>query len=485
MQSLPARMVAPRRRPEDRALADGDGDGGVLRIDLHLDGPRGDAEQRGADGVAFEDDVVFLEHLDGAVQQEFAHLQRRQALEDLDIAAQEFNPLRHAFPDGKIHQPGFQQGFVGGLEIDIAGDELDHVIALVHAMLDQGIAGQGADGIDAGHGGFKLRAQLGKGVARLAAELDAALQLGAAFVIKVGGIRRGAHRFHKAARRCRTHAGDDAVAGQAAFAFGRLDGDPAVLDLGRAGFGEDGNAPGLLRLHQHFHIGRLGLGEILGAVDHGDDVALLGVLGQAAGIFDPGIAAADNENMLVEIFARIVQLVLHMRQPGAVAAHQIGIALGADRHDHGLGLDHIAAGERDGEIAPGAGDRFDVRLVADIGLGCFGLLVPVFQDGFALAGIEAAIGAQGEADGRRHHMLALLVTIDGVGEVVGFFQQHMAEAACGGAVGGAHPRRPRADNGYLKTIRHDCPHPIRKACQSPGLLIFHSPAWYARVVGGV
>ncbi len=51
-----------------------------------------------------------------------------------------------------------------------------------------------------------------------------------------------------------------------------------------------------------FDIGGLGLGEILGAVDQGDDIALGGVFRQAPRIFDAGIAAADHENMFVDIF---------------------------------------------------------------------------------------------------------------------------------------------------------------------------------------
>ena len=85
-------------------------------------------------------------------------------------------------------------------------------------------------------------------------------------------------------------------------------------------------------------LASLARGEIGGAVDDGDDVALLGIGGQAERILDAGVAAADDEDMLVDIFAGIVELILDVRQLGAVAAHQVGIALGADGQDHGLGL---------------------------------------------------------------------------------------------------------------------------------------------------
>ena len=53
--------------------------------------------------------------------------------------------------------------------------------------------------------------------------------------------------------------------------------------------------------------------------------------GEAERILDAGVARADHGDMLVDIFAGIVELVLDVRQVGAVAAHQVGIALGADR----------------------------------------------------------------------------------------------------------------------------------------------------------
>ncbi len=66
-----------------------------------------------------------------------------------------------------LRRPGRTANFcledrlVGGLQGGVAVDELDDVIALVHAMLDQRIAGQRADHVDAGHGGFESGESLG------------------------------------------------------------------------------------------------------------------------------------------------------------------------------------------------------------------------------------------------------------------------------------------------------------------------------------
>src|SRR3546814_1741160 len=60
---------------------------------------------------------------------------------------------------------GGQDGFVRRLQVAIAVDIFDDVIALVHAMLDQRIARQRADHEDAGRGAFEHRRQFREGQA--------------------------------------------------------------------------------------------------------------------------------------------------------------------------------------------------------------------------------------------------------------------------------------------------------------------------------
>ena len=63
--------------------------------------------------------------------------------------------------------------------------------------------------------------------------------------------------------------------------------------------------------------------------------------GETERIFDPRVTRTDNGDVLVEIFARIIELVLDHRVIGAGAAQHVGIALCPDRQDDGLGLDRF------------------------------------------------------------------------------------------------------------------------------------------------
>src|SRR3546814_14978568 len=50
--------------------------------------------------------------------------------------------------------------------------------------------------------------------------------------------------------------------------------------------------------------------------------------------------------------------------------------------------------------------------------------------------------------------LPLLIFEDGVGQVIGLFEQHMAEPKLRGARGGAEPGRTRADDGDPNRLAH-------------------------------
>src|SRR3546814_1405753 len=93
----------------------------------------------------------------------------------------------------------------------MAVDELDDVIAQVHAMLDERIARERADDIQARHAGLEGRRQLGKGLAVGAGEFDA-------------------HRLDKGTRRHRPQPRDDGVASYALIAVGGFQRQPALLD---------------------------------------------------------------------------------------------------------------------------------------------------------------------------------------------------------------------------------------------------------------
>ena len=115
-------------------------------------------------------------------------------------------------------------------------------------------------------------------------------------------------------------------------------------------------------------VGVLGGGEIGRAVDDGDGVALLGIGGEAERILDAGVAGADHGDMLVDIFAGIVELILDGRALADRAADQVRIALGADGEDHRLGGDLLAGLGLEREIALAAGDRDDLGVELDVDL---------------------------------------------------------------------------------------------------------------------
>ncbi len=93
------------------------------------------------------------------------------------------------------------------------------------------------------------------------------------------------------------------------------------------------------------------------AVHDRDDIGLRRIGGEAERIFDPRVARADHHDMLVDIGAGIVELILDVGLIAALAAHLVGIALGADGEDDVFGLDLLAIGQRKREIAFGARDR--------------------------------------------------------------------------------------------------------------------------------
>ena len=99
-----------------------------------------------------------------------------------------------------------QQLLVGRLD-RAAGDRLDHLVALVQALLDQRIAGERADDVEARHVGLVARAHLRVAGAALG-QFDAA-------------------GFQELARRVGAEAGEHQIAGVVLRAVGRLERDRA------------------------------------------------------------------------------------------------------------------------------------------------------------------------------------------------------------------------------------------------------------------
>jgi hypothetical protein len=388
--------------------------------------------------------------VDVAIEHQLAHLQRRQVLQDHHLAAERLEPFVDRAAAGQSGEFRSQDRLVGGLERGVPIEELDHVVALVHAVLDQRITSKRADHVDAGDSGLERRGQLGIGHAVGAGELDAGAGLDRLAAVAL--LELGANPLDERARRRRAHPCDDAIAARLGLPVASLEGNLARVDRRRGRLDQHGHpARGLCRA-QGLDVGILGGGEFGRAVDQCDGIGLLRIGREAERVFDAGVAAADHDDMLVDIFAGIVELVLHHRAFTDRAAHQVGVALGANGQDHGFSLKRFTVLEADDERALLAGDPRHFRIGADANLAFGDLAIPRVEDRFALAGIEIEIAAQHQVAGRRHHVLALLVLEDGIGEVVGLFDQHVAHAERGGVRGGAEPRRTRADDRHANLV---------------------------------
>ncbi len=368
-------------------------------------------------------------------------MQRRHFLEDTDIVAEDIEPFLDRPVPGQIGEFLLEDRLVGGLELGIPVKEFDDVIALVHAVLDQRVAGQRANHMDAVLGRLESRRQRGEGIGR-------------------GAGKAHADRLDKTARRFRAGAGDDAVAPNHLLAIARVQQQLSRPHfLGRS-LAPDGDTPVGFGLLQQFDIGALCTGKAVTAVEDRHHIALRRIGSEAEGILHPGIARTDHGDMFVEILARIVQLVLDMWHIGARDTQQVWIALRADGKHDILRPYRVLARDFDGEIALLSGDRSDFRLIQDIDLLLGNLAIPDGEDSLPAPRIEIEVCAQHQIAGRRHDVLALLVLENRIGKVVRLFDQDMAEAEMGSMRGGAQPGRTRTDDCHfdlLRNLHHSVP----------------------------
>jgi len=171
------------------------------------------------------------------------------------------------------------------------------------------------------------------------------------------------------------------------------------------------------------------------------------VAGEGKGIFDAGIATADDQNGFVAVFVRVVQLVLHAREIFAGNPQFPDVALETDGEYHAFGIQCVTVFQRDVKVTTLAGDRRYIRIRADMGAMCGEFLLPCLQNIFPGAGIKSQGAAQGQPGRLGHHQLALLEAVNGVGEVWRAFEKNVRHAQRGRVCGGRQPRGPRADDG--------------------------------------
>src|SRR3546814_605880 len=137
--------------------------------------------------------------------------------------------------------------------------------------------------------------------------------------------------------------------------------------------------------------------------------------------------------MPVLVILGIVDLIDDVRLVRAFAAHPVRIALRPDREHDIFRCVDIALSGLDRKVALLARHFDDIGVIGDAHLVVRGILVPIAKDIFARPLGKAAVGAEVEPFGRREHALALLIFKDGVGEVIGLFEQDMAHPELPGA----------------------------------------------------
>ena len=372
--------------------------------------------------------------MDPAVEHQLAHLQRRKVLQDHHLAAEQLEPFVDRAPPGQLRELLGEDRLVGRLQLGVAGQELDHVVALVHAVLDQRIAGERTDHVEARLARLELRAECGERIRPLARKADAA-------------------GFDEPARRLGAGTRDDAVAADRLLPVTRIQHQLAGPNFRGRRLAEHDDPAVCLGLGEQLDVGPLGTGEVGAAIEDRDDVALGRIGREAERVLDSRVARSNDGDVLVVILAGIVELVLDVRQLSAGHAQQVRVALRADGQHHGFGANRFAPLQLDREVAFLARDRGDVGIQHHVDRAVRDLAIPGLEDGLALAGIEVEIAAQHQVAGRRHHVLALLVLEDGVGQVAGLLDQHVAHPTRGCASSGRKPRRARADDGYLHAFR--------------------------------
>lgn len=188
-----------------------------------------------------------------------------------------------------------------------------------------------------------------------------------------------------------------------------------------------------------------GLVEIVAAVDDDDLV----VRGQRDGVLDGGVPGPDHDDGLVLVFVRVVELILHEGQvfPGHTELAQVALQAGGQHHE--LGAHDLATGEAHGEVAFCPPDDRDLGPVPHIDAQPCRRLNPHRQHALARAGFEIDGAAQGQDGGLRHHQLAFLIAVDGIGKVWGALQEDVRNPNLGGPRSRAEPRRTGTDDRYL------------------------------------
>ena len=336
----------------------------------------------------------------------------------------------------QVGELGLQQWRIGGFDRR-AGDVFDDLIALVHCLLDQRIAAERADNVEA----FDIR-----------------------LVLRADRRHRGrvlvredhAAGFYEAARSSGPKACDDAVEEDLRTSVcGIQDHSPGLasgaqcLDLFRCRVVVALDQAVIDGFEDRAFVAFLGAPEFVLAIDD-DDVVLPC---QSDCVLDRGIAGTDDDDGFTFVGIRIIELVLDEGQILAGNAELAQVALQADAEDHGFGLETVAilaADFEDAVIAPI--DCGDFVAMAHVDLEAGAGLVPAIQDRLAQARLERNGRTQRQDAGFVHHVFALLVQVDRVRQMRFGLEQHVRYVALGRTRCRRQAARPGSDDGDFKPL---------------------------------
>ena len=279
-------------------------------------------------------------------------------------------------------------------------------------MLDQGITTQRAYNINAGHIAFILIGQLG-------------------------------HRAHICIRKTntagldelawwnRTKARDNTIKRHFRFTFWRFQYQHGLLRCAlRSWF--DAHRSGLIKTLDHAFfdlveyrriIRFLGAGKLRLTIHYIYCV----VTTQRERVFDTGVAATNHDDMLVFVFVRVIQSVLHQRCGFAGNTQSARVSLHTHSQHNMLGADAFTLLQGNFKSALAAIDRCDFGIAFEIDPMCIDPALPGVQHFFSFGRGELDWTAQRQHTWLVHHMLAFLIMKYGVTDMRLGFEQNMTD----------------------------------------------------------
>ena len=272
----------------------------------------------------------------------------------------------------------------------------NHLVALVHPLLDEVVPGRRPDDVEAGDTRLVMLGDDGQRVAVLGGEGQPAF-------------------FQERPGQGSSDADDHQVGFHLYHAVGqRYERIPMLESVdGRAVIGD--HVPGLDLFVDLAIQGVLEPVKFRIAIDHGDSIPLA----QRQDPFDRSITSTDHHDVQIFIDERVGHFIGHMREVFTRPAEPVGIALDAEGENDVLGLVGVLVGRHVKDILP-LDDLLDHLWPIDLDLEPPGRIVPGLEDPLAGSGFKRHVAAEGNHAGLRHDVFFLLVVEDRIGQLAPF-----------------------------------------------------------------